>query len=270
MFEVRAEVNLWWPGPRNCLSHKRVADYGCQVSMGGVMSEGENQDYSIFLSNDQRLDILLEEYKLHKQEAALHLGILQRQSTYVQFAGVVLLSLAVVIFGTPDNFKLSDIPKEIRLFAIVGAAALLFFQASVVITASYSLLILRQRMSEVENRIIELAENDLLRHERDFSRTFHQRVVLPDGTLTPYSWSGIFRAALYLFALTTIFLLGSEVIPPGHSTLYLTVIIYFAVMQVRTYLMFYSNCGEAPISSALLNHSGSRRHPEFFPFKALC
>jgi hypothetical protein len=219
---------------------------------GGILADSENdvsdssskEQHNVFLSNDQRPDILLEEYKIHKQETLQHLGVLQRQSSYIQLSGAVLLTLVIYIYGKPDGFNLSEIPKTFQTAALIGAAVLLFYLSSSVATASYSILVLRRRMAWIEQRINELSNETLLTYESFLSRRFHESPTLSDGTITPHAMSGLWRIVLFSGASLLLIVLGLEIIPPGWSIFYSVTVGYISIIQIINYEVFFTPYGQ--------------------------
>src|SRR4051812_21145033 len=84
------------------------------------------------VSSTEKLTLLMEEYKLHKQEASLHLHVLYKQSSFIQLYGLVLLWLATLIYGHLGTINISTVPPPLRIASVIGAAILLFFLTSTV------------------------------------------------------------------------------------------------------------------------------------------
>jgi hypothetical protein len=205
----------------------------------------------IAVNNIDKIGLLLEEYKLHKQEALHHLDLLYKQSSFIQLFGLVLLSLAVLVYGNTQTFHLASLPTPLRISSLIGAAILLFYLTSTVATASYSLLIGRRRMAQLETQINKLAGDELLSYETDLSARFHENFALIDGTLTPFAWASSWRMALFCGASLCLIFLSFRVMSDGYAIVYAATVGYFSFHQVRNYLFFFSKYGNAAITDTL-------------------
>jgi hypothetical protein len=202
-------------------------------------------------NNTEKLSILMDEYKLHKQEALHHLDFLYKQSSFMQLFGIVLLSLATLIYGNPKTLSLSELPMPLRVSGLVGAALLLFYLASTVATASYSLVIGRRRMAQLEYQINKIACQEVLSYETDLQGRFHENFVLIDGTLTPFAWAASWRIALFGGASLCLAFLSFEVMSDAYATIYTATVVYFAYHLVKNYSFFFTSYGNEVINKTL-------------------
>jgi hypothetical protein len=209
-------------------------------------------------NNAEKLTLLMEEYKLHKQEALHHLDVLYKQSSFIQLFGLVLLSLVALIYGKPGTVDLLTIPSLLRVSSLLGAAILLFYLTSTVATASYSLLIGRRRMAQLEAHINKLAGEELLSYETDLSGRFHENFALIDGTLTPFAWASSWRMALFCGASLCLVFLGFKVMADGYPMVYMATIAYFSFHQLKNYFFFFSRHGNDVITRTLKARSVPR------------
>ena len=198
-----------------------------------------------------KLTLLIEEYKLHKQEALHHLDVLYRQSSFIQLYGIVLLSLAALIYGVSQTINFGNVPTPLRISSIIGATILLFYLTSTVATASYSLLIGRRRMAQLEAQINKLACDKLLSYETALSGRFHENFALIDGTLTPFAWASSWRMALFCGASLCLVFLSFEVMSDGYATIYTATVVYFSFHLLKNYWFFFTEHGNEVITATL-------------------
>jgi hypothetical protein len=203
------------------------------------------------VSSAEKLTVLVEEYKLHKQEASRHLDALYKQSSFIQLYGLVLLSLATLTYGNSETISFSSVPMALRVASLLGAAILLFYLTSTVATSSYALVIGRRRMAQLEAQINKLAGEELLSYETDLSGRFHENFALIDGTLTPFAWASSWRVALFCGASLCLVFLSFEVMPDGYATVYTATVAYFSFQQLKNYSFFFTKYGDEAIGRTL-------------------
>lgn len=203
------------------------------------------------VNNTEKLTILIEEYKLHKQEALHHLDVLYRQSSFIQLYGIVLLSLSVLIYGGSQTIDFSSVPAPLRISSLLGATILLFYLTSTVATASYSLLIGRRRMAQLETQINKFSGQELLSYETALARRFHENFALIDGTLTPFAWSSVWRLALFCGASVCLAFLSFELMSDGYAKIYMATVLYFSLRQLHNYWFPFTKYGNEVITKTL-------------------
>jgi hypothetical protein len=206
----------------------------------GAPPSGSDHDS---IDKTSQTTLLMEEYKLHKQEAIQHFGVLYRQSSFIQLFGLVLISLTALVHGNTQAIYFLKAPLSLRFFSLAGVAILLFYLASTVATASYSLLIGRRRMAELETQINALAAQELLSYETDLSRRSGRDFSLLDGALTPLAWAFTWRLALFFGAILCLAFLSFEVMPDGYAAAYTAGIVYFSVQQLKHYYITFAAFG---------------------------
>ncbi|MEW8295491.1 MAG: hypothetical protein AB2715_12600 [Candidatus Thiodiazotropha sp.] len=217
------------------------------------MTHKEENKY-IFIESDQRPDILMEKYKLHKQEALQHQTALTRLTTYIQLYGIFLFSLSILILGNEPLVDFGKLGDTVKLLIFIGASSLLFYFVSSVTVSSYSFLILRKRMGQLEFKINELVGEPILRYENELSIKFHEGITFNGQLLTPHFWSGVWRVVLFwsgIFVL--IYLFRKSVSSQGYVLIYISTISFFALMHTIDHLRLTSRIGISSIEEAFAN-----------------
>lgn len=202
---------------------------------------------------------LIEEYKLHKEEALRHLDVLYKQSAFIQLYGLVLLSLVAVSYGGATKpVELITLPTPLRVFSLLGAAVFLFYLTSTVATASYSIVIGRRRMAQIEGQINKIAGEEIFTYETALSGRFHENFALVDGSLTPFAWTASWRIVLFCGASVCLGFLGFRVMPEGYAIIYAASVVYFGLKQLSSYLFIFTEYGNKVITDTLVSQSAPR------------
>lgn len=116
---------------------------------------------------EQIVNTLMREYELHKQELLLQIDLYNRQTKYIQVYGAILLALIAFIFRvSPQQSTLVDMQTNMEhvnkaiiltdfiiLVLLIFAAAVAFYLVSTIMATLYMFLIIRRRMSKIEDKV---------------------------------------------------------------------------------------------------------------------
>ncbi len=189
--------------------------------------------------NDLTVNVLLEEYKLHRQEILQQLAIYNQQTNYMQLLGLVLVSVAGVVFK--EKAVLNALPEVARLFVLCLAACFAFYLVSTVMSAAYMFLILRRRMKEIEIAINGRLKLEVMGYETNVAPRFLTKIFYADGFITPHALSGVWRILLFWGSLITLtFLAHVSLDSKIYHYFYSVTVCYIGVMLAYKYFSLSS------------------------------
>lgn len=184
------------------------------------------------------LFILIEEYKIHKDDLYRHRAIYTSNTTYLQFLGIFIFTIYLYAFEHKDFVQ--GLPLEVRLLILSLGSLLIFFFFSSVIASIYMFFILRRRMAEIENRINKALGEPAMIYESQIAPVYFERPSPHHGFLNPLSYQSIFR--ILLFTAATLFLIFIAVIFLGEintALVYIVVNFYIWIMLLFSYSKIY-------------------------------
>ncbi|MCR9140187.1 MAG: hypothetical protein NXI27_29660 [Alphaproteobacteria bacterium] len=154
----------------------------------------------VFVEDDPSVAVLMEEYKLHRAEAAENSAKNNRQVTYIQIYGLFLVAVAGSYYQFSDAFKGARIPDALTLPVLIIAASLLFYLYSQIYLSSFTFRVLRMRMAEIEQEINKRSKAKLLRYEQEVAPEFFGKPMIVSRYLSPNTWLQLFLVSLFVSA----------------------------------------------------------------------
>ena len=172
----------------------------------------------VFIEDDPSVAVLLEEYKLHRAEAAENSAKNNRQVTYIQIYGLFLATVAGVYYQVPNGEQVLTVPAALTLPVLVIAASLLFYLYSQIYLSSYTFRVLRMRMEEIEGQVNQRVGSEILRYEREIAPEFFGRPMVHSRYLSPNTWLHLFLVSLFLAAAYLVAALAFSLLDHRPST----------------------------------------------------
>ena len=219
-------------------SKDRPFDYPGLVSVNSSQMrflDNMTQNGQVALSdNKQQIQILLDQYKLLKDEANQNSLRNNKQSSYIQIYGIFIFTTIGALFGYADKFDPQKLPIAFRIPLLMVSAALLFYYYAQIYLCSFSFRVLRHRMGHIELEINKKIGNSLLIYESHVAPKFFGSASLEGRALTPHTWLQFFSLVLFLSAIYLLGLLSVALLPqnPGFSLFYIANLLFFAVTLI--------------------------------------
>ena len=204
----------------------------------------------------KQADLLLEEYKCHRNEVAAAQQISDLQTRYFQIYGAFISSVAIYILNDTNSWAKSLGITQKTIAALI-AAALAFYLVSDAMSTSYKFIVLRGRMAQLERRINRLLRRnnseDLMTFESQTTPVLFGAFFSGMGFPTPVAWSGIWRFVLFALILIVLVVLsdysGMARIGFDYSVSILAIGATLAIQTVGMYRRTASTLDPKPIDN---------------------
>jgi hypothetical protein len=228
------------------------------------------------------VEILMEEYKIHAHELTVQIQLYHRQTQFIQIYGAILISLVALLTKFPSTLannvasteqttQVTTIPSGIALLLLILGATIAFYLVSAAFSSSYTFLILRRRMGEIEEAINDaIGRSGLLKYERVITQTFLEQSYYAPRGIAPHFLSGIFRIAMLGSVIAVLVVLAGHLLPRGTAFLYAWSVMFVAAFMVFEYVKLYSRKGRQLIDAAYTDPHLASRVPFFkYPLEFL-
>lgn len=216
---------------------------------------------------NKKINVLMREYELHRQEILLQIELYNRQTKYIQIFGAFLLALMAFLSGIRSERVISWIGKEqiftersgqmsqisylspfIILMFLILASVIIFYLVATIMAASYMFLILRKRMALIESKVNDLLQSPgLLEYETRITPHFLEDLSYANYHLTPHLLSGIWRVFIYMSVIFILCWISLRLLPPPMAWSYCIGIAIVAIMQIFHYAVINRKIGKDTI-----------------------
>jgi hypothetical protein len=181
--------------------------------------------------------ILMEEYKLHRQEVISTQGAYNSQISHVQLYGAFIFAGSALILKKEP--WIIELPYSAKILGAIIAASLAFYLVSVAMNSSYTFLVLRQRMAEIEFTINSMAKSHVMIYESNIAPNAFGRVFTTSGIPTPVAWSGLWRILLLGGILGILIQVASEMNLGKPGFVYATVVTIVGFILAFQHVFMY-------------------------------
>jgi hypothetical protein len=152
---------------------------------------------------EEIVNTLMREYELHKQEVLLQIQLYNRQTNYILLYAGFLLSL-VSFLVKEGKLQSQPIGDFIIFVFLLLPAFIALYLISNIMSSVYMFLIIRRRMSKIENNVNSfLREPKLLSYETQVTRHFLEKHKYGPGiaAFTPHALSTLWRIGAFLVVI---------------------------------------------------------------------
>lgn len=191
------------------------------------------------IDGERQFSALLEEYKILKAEASSATDTATRSVGYVQLYGFFLVALTGAYFGGISSFitreLIANIPSMLWLCIILSGAMFLFLLYAHITQTSFKFIVLRNRLSCLEQIINSEVKNDIYLYERWIAQRAFSSAFLANSAATPNAWIRVLTLGLFSGAVISVLVLVSSVFSkssPDYALFSAATILYFAIALV--------------------------------------